>query len=82
VVKALKESGAEVLVNYLPVGSEEATKFYAECALEAGTALLVVWETLHLFQEQLQWLKGMGLQPQCSPSHLMILTVLPAFGLL
>lgn len=36
VVKALKESGAEMLLNYLPVGSEEATKFYAECALEAG----------------------------------------------
>jgi myo-inositol-1-phosphate synthase len=27
-----------VLVNYLPVGSEEATRFYAECALEAGVA--------------------------------------------
>jgi myo-inositol-1-phosphate synthase len=40
VVKTLKESGAEILVNYLPVGSEEATKFYAECALEAGTAFI------------------------------------------
>jgi myo-inositol-1-phosphate synthase len=40
VVKVLKESGAEVLVNYLPVGSEEATKFYAECALESGTAFI------------------------------------------
>jgi len=36
VVKALRESGAEMLLNYLPVGSEEATKFYAECVLEAG----------------------------------------------
>ena len=27
-------------LNCLPVGSEEATKFYAECALEAGVALI------------------------------------------
>src|SRR5437764_8087027 len=36
VVRVLKESNADVLVNYLPVGSQEATEFYAECALEAG----------------------------------------------
>lgn len=36
VVKALKDSGAEVLVCYLPVGSEEAVKAYARFALEAG----------------------------------------------
>jgi myo-inositol-1-phosphate synthase len=40
VVRVLKESGTEVLLNYLPVGSEEAVRFYAECALEAGVALL------------------------------------------
>ena len=40
VVRELKESGAEILLNYLPVGSEEATKFYAECALEAGVAFI------------------------------------------
>ena len=40
VVKALKESGAEILLTYLPVGSEEAVRFYAECALEAGVALI------------------------------------------
>ncbi|RYG23455.1 inositol-3-phosphate synthase [bacterium] len=40
VVKALKEARAEVLVSYLPVGSEEATKFYAEAALEAGCAFI------------------------------------------
>jgi len=40
VVLALRQSGAEVLVNYLPVGSEEAARFYAECALEAGVALV------------------------------------------
>ncbi len=40
VVRLLRESGAEVLVNYLPVGSEEATRFYAECALEAQLAFV------------------------------------------
>jgi myo-inositol-1-phosphate synthase len=40
VVAALRESGAEILVNYLPVGSEQATRFYAECALEAGLAFV------------------------------------------
>jgi myo-inositol-1-phosphate synthase len=36
----LKESGAEILVNYLPVGSEEAARFYAQCALDAGIAFI------------------------------------------
>jgi len=40
VVKILRESGAEMLLNYLPVGSEKATMFYAECALEAGIAFI------------------------------------------
>ena len=40
VVAALKRSGAEVLVNYLPVGSEEASRFYMECALEAGVGVV------------------------------------------
>ena len=40
IVKALVESGAEIFLNYLPVGSEEGTKFYAECALEAGVAFI------------------------------------------
>jgi myo-inositol-1-phosphate synthase len=40
VVAALRESGAEVMLNYLPVGSEQATRFYAECALEAGCAFI------------------------------------------
>ena len=40
VVKMLKESGAEILLNYLPVGSEEATKLYAGCALKAGLAFV------------------------------------------
>jgi myo-inositol-1-phosphate synthase len=40
IVKALKDSGTDVLMNYLPVGSEKATQFYAECALEAGVAFV------------------------------------------
>ncbi len=37
---ALREAGAEIVVNYLPVGSEAATRFYAEAALEAGAGLV------------------------------------------
>ncbi len=40
IVRVLRDSGAEILLNYLPVGSEEATRFYAECALEAGVAFV------------------------------------------
>ena len=40
IVLILEQSGAEVLLNYLPVGSEKAARFYAECALETGTALV------------------------------------------
>jgi myo-inositol-1-phosphate synthase len=40
VVRTLRETGAEVLMNYLPVGSQAATEFYAECALEAGVAFV------------------------------------------
>jgi myo-inositol-1-phosphate synthase len=40
VVEALEQSGAEILVNYLPVGSEQAARFYAEAALEAGVAVV------------------------------------------
>ncbi|KMQ52814.1 Inositol-1-phosphate synthase [Chitinispirillum alkaliphilum] len=40
VVQILKNSGAEMLLNYLPVGSEEATRFYAQCALDAGMGFI------------------------------------------
>jgi myo-inositol-1-phosphate synthase len=36
IVKLLKDTGTDVVVNYLPVGSEEATKWYVEQVLEAG----------------------------------------------
>ena len=40
VIDLLQNSGTSVLMNYLPVGSEDASKFYAECALEAGVAFV------------------------------------------
>ncbi|HEX5087477.1 MAG TPA: inositol-3-phosphate synthase [Nocardioides sp.] len=40
VVQALKDVQADVLVSYLPVGSEEADKFYAQCAIDAGVAFV------------------------------------------
>jgi myo-inositol-1-phosphate synthase len=40
VVKVLKENSVDVLVSYLPVGSEEADKFYAQCAIDAGVAFV------------------------------------------
>ena len=40
VVGILKETKADVVINYLPVGSEEATKWYVEQVLEAGCALV------------------------------------------
>ena len=40
IVSALKSSQAEILINFLPVGSQEATEFYMECALEAGVGVV------------------------------------------
>jgi len=40
VVAALREARVDVLVCYLPVGSEKAAKFYAQCALDAGVAFV------------------------------------------
>jgi myo-inositol-1-phosphate synthase len=40
VVGVLRDSDADVMVNYLPVGSQKATEFYAECALEAQVAFV------------------------------------------
>lgn len=40
VAQVLRDSGAEVLVCYLPVGSEEGAKFYAQAALDAGVAFV------------------------------------------
>jgi myo-inositol-1-phosphate synthase len=40
VVAVLKEARVDVLVAYLPVGSEQADKFYAQCAIDAGVAFV------------------------------------------
>ncbi|MBR9982502.1 MAG: inositol-3-phosphate synthase [Desulfatitalea sp.] len=40
IVSILKESSTEIVLNYLPVGSEKASRFYAECALAAGAAFI------------------------------------------
>jgi myo-inositol-1-phosphate synthase len=40
IVKILKDTGTDVVVNFLPVGSEEATKWYVEQVLDAGCAFV------------------------------------------
>jgi myo-inositol-1-phosphate synthase len=40
VVKVLKETRTQVLVNYLPVGSHDAVRYYAQCAINAGCAFV------------------------------------------
>jgi myo-inositol-1-phosphate synthase len=40
VVRLLRETRADVLVSYLPVGSEQADRFYAQCAIDAGVAFV------------------------------------------
>ncbi|MGA3066167.1 MAG: inositol-3-phosphate synthase [Tepidisphaeraceae bacterium] len=40
VAAELRSSGADILLNYLPVGSQKATEFYAQACLDAGTSLI------------------------------------------
>jgi len=40
VVERLRASGADMLLNYMPVGSEKAAKFYAQCCLEANIGFI------------------------------------------
>ncbi len=40
IIKTLQDSGTEIMLNYLPAGSEQAARFYAECALEAGVGFV------------------------------------------
>ncbi|MBP1729572.1 MAG: ino, partial [Deltaproteobacteria bacterium] len=40
IVAILKERNVDILVNYLPVGSEEATRFYADCCLASGVSMI------------------------------------------
>jgi myo-inositol-1-phosphate synthase len=40
IVQVLKDARVDVLVSYLPVGSETADKYYAQCAIDAGVAFV------------------------------------------
>jgi myo-inositol-1-phosphate synthase len=40
VAQALRDAAVDVLICYLPVGSEQAAKFYAQCAIDAGVAFV------------------------------------------
>jgi len=40
VAQALRDAKADVLVSYLPVGSEQADRYYAQCAIDAGVAFV------------------------------------------
>ena len=40
IVQTLKDARVDVLVSYLPVGSEDADKYYAQCAIDAGVAFV------------------------------------------
>jgi len=40
IVQKLKDTKAQVLINYLPVGSHDAVRFYAQCAIDAGCAFV------------------------------------------
>ena len=40
VVQTLRDTHADVLVSYLPVGSEQADRFYAQCAIDAGVGFV------------------------------------------
>ena len=40
IARELRDSGAEILVNYMPVGSQQATEFYAQACLDTGVSLV------------------------------------------
>ena len=40
VVQLLKDSKADILINYLPVGSQQAVEYYAQCAIDANVAFM------------------------------------------
>ncbi len=46
VAQVLKETRAEVLLNYVPVGSEEAARYYAGCCLESGVSFINCMPTI------------------------------------
>jgi myo-inositol-1-phosphate synthase len=40
VARVVRESGAEILVSYMPVGAQKATEFYAQACLDAGVSMV------------------------------------------
>src|SRR5437879_611790 len=40
VVQVIRDTRADVLVSYLPVGSEQASRYYAQCAIDAGAGFV------------------------------------------
>ena len=62
IVKGIKDSGAEMIICYLPVGSHDAARFYAECALEAGVGFInAIPEFICSDDEWIQKFKNAGL---------------------
>jgi myo-inositol-1-phosphate synthase len=57
IVKTLKDTKAQVLVNYLPVGSHDAVRFYAQCAIDAGCALVNCMPEFIGSDKTLEWPK-------------------------
>ena len=57
IVKTLKDAQAQVLVNYLPVGSHDAVRFYAQCALDAGCAFVNCMPEFIGSDKSLEWPK-------------------------
>ncbi len=55
VVDVLKESKADVLINYVPVGAEKAARFYAEACLKAGVSFINCMPTFIVSDEE--WAK-------------------------
>ncbi|NLC11416.1 MAG: inositol-3-phosphate synthase [Firmicutes bacterium] len=55
VVEVLKESGADMLINYVPVGSEQAARYYAEACLEANVGFINAMPTFIVSDPQ--WAK-------------------------
>lgn len=57
VVKILKETKTQVLVNYLPVGSHDATRFYAQAAIDAGCAFVNCMPEFIASDQNQEWSK-------------------------
>ena len=62
IVKILKDAKTQVLVNYLPVGSHDAVRFYAQCAIDAGCALVNCMPEFIGSDKSMEWPKSLKLQ--------------------